>query len=422
MGKVYPHSDLYALAATVLVLLTGKEPQELIDSRTFTWHWRQEINLTPMLGTLLDKMLSPQMGNRYQTAQQVLQVISNYDAATTGFTTPSTGATLAIAPAEQPAAIVAEEPAFNKAKFLSTWGKFLLVFPLIVGAASAGWWAVNSLLQFKSAFLVRTPENVQKQPRTVPTPQFSATEQQRKNQLRDRRQQLGINYKFYIQLVDRAFWEKYPQYRGRRLSVKPEDEALRVEWDNMAAQIMDRLQPLSPAARQQLGRYTAKDRSRWRSQINQLHLSSRALYDLADAAFFELFPQQRGKNFMNQPISQVWYALADEKIKAMLDGTAYDRIVFDLGITDKQLGGNLKPGDGKAYVAELTREQAMQLELQANSQVLISVYSPTGKIKLMEDSSDRTWAGELPESGFYEFTLVSTASRPMDYQLKLSVE
>ena len=421
LGKVYAHSDLYALAATVLVLLTGKEPQELIDSRTLTWHWRREINLTPMLGTLLDKMLSPQMGNRYQTAQQVLQVISNYDVAT-GFTTPSTGATLAIAPAEQPAAIVAQEPAFNKAKFLSTWGKFLLVFPLVVGAVGVGWWAVNSLLQFQSAFLVKRPEAVQKQPRIVPSPQFSATEQQRKNQLRDRRQQLGINYKFYIQLVDRAFWEKYPQYRGRRLSVKPEDEALRVEWDNMAAQIMDQLQPLSPTARQQLGRYTAKDPKRWRSEIFQLHLSSRALYDLADAAFFELFPQQRGKNFMNQPISQVWYALADEKIKAMLNGTAYERIVFDLGTTDKQLGGNLKPGEGKAYVAELTKEQAMQLELQANSQVLISVYSPTGKIKLMEDSSDRTWAGELPESGFYEFTLVSTASRPMDYQLKLRIE
>jgi len=31
-GQVFPNSDLYALAVTALVLLTGKEPEELYDS------------------------------------------------------------------------------------------------------------------------------------------------------------------------------------------------------------------------------------------------------------------------------------------------------------------------------------------------------------------------------------------------------
>jgi len=44
-GIVDPHSDLYALAATVLVLLTGKEPQELIDDNTLTWNWRRKLTL-----------------------------------------------------------------------------------------------------------------------------------------------------------------------------------------------------------------------------------------------------------------------------------------------------------------------------------------------------------------------------------------
>jgi len=46
---VDPHSDLYALAATVLVLLTGKEPQELIDDNTLT-ELAAEVNLSPTLG------------------------------------------------------------------------------------------------------------------------------------------------------------------------------------------------------------------------------------------------------------------------------------------------------------------------------------------------------------------------------------
>jgi serine/threonine-protein kinase len=171
-----------------------------------------------------------------------------------------------------------------------------------------------------------------------------------------------------------------------------------------------------------LGRYSGLERSRWRKELYKLHLSSRALSDLADAAFLAMFPQYKGKNYMNQPISQVWYALADEKFKAILAGTAYEQISFAPGTTDKQVGGSLKPGEGKAYVAELTQEQMMKLDLQADPQILISVYSPTGKIKLMQGSSDRAWSGKLPESGFYEFVVVSTASQPVDYQLKITAE
>ncbi len=421
-GMVYPHSDLYALAATVLVLLTGKEPQELIDERTLTWHWRREVDVNPMLGTLLDRMLSPRPTDRPASAHQVLQVLTSNNAANQP-STPQTVATVAIAPSKAPPAKILPSipsPAGIASNVLSTWGKNWLVFPIFVVAAGVGWLVVNSWFQFQSAFISgkKTPD-LQK-PSTIPTPPLSAAEQQRKNILRDRRQQLGINYKYYIALVDQAFWEKYPNQRGQRLSLNPQDEALRTKWDEVAQQMLDRLQPLNPQARKQLGYYTTKDRSRWRRELYKLHLSSRALYDLADATFLVLFPQQRGNNYMNQPISQVWYALADEKFQALLAGTAYEQISFDWGTSEKQVSGSLKPGEGKAYVAELNQDQLMKLQLQANPQVLISVYSPTGKIKLMEGSSDRTWSGKLPESGFYEFVVVSTGSQPMDYQLKIT--
>ncbi len=417
-GQVYPHSDLYALAATVLVLLTGKEPQELIDERTLTWYWRREVNLSPTLGNLLDRMLSPRLTDRPTSAHQVLQVLTSNNAANQPFT-PQTVATVAIAPVAPPAIPSIPSPA-GIASNVSTWGKNWLAFPVFVVAASAGWLVVNSWFQFQSAFVSgkRTPD-IQKPSSSIPTPKLSAAEQQRKNKLRDRRQQLGINYKYYIALVDRAFWEKYPNRRGKRLSLSPEDEALRTQWDEVAEQMLDQLQPLSPEARRQLGNYTTKERSRWRKELYKLHLSSRALYDLADANFLALFPQQRGNNYMNQPISQVWYALADEKFQALLAGTAYEQISF-AGTSEKQVGGSLKPGEGKVYVAELNQDQLMKLDLQANPQVLISVYSPSGKIKLMEDSGDRTWSGKLPESGFYEFVVVSTGAQSIDYQLKIT--
>lgn len=75
-GLVEPHSDLYALAATILVLLTGKQPQELIDTQSLTWQWRLFANITPSFGMILDKMLSPTPGLRFQSATQVLQALN----------------------------------------------------------------------------------------------------------------------------------------------------------------------------------------------------------------------------------------------------------------------------------------------------------------------------------------------------------
>ena len=71
-GTVSPNSDLYALAATCLVLLTGKEPTELIDPQSLTWNWRSVINLESNLGTLFDQMLQPNPVARFQSASEVL--------------------------------------------------------------------------------------------------------------------------------------------------------------------------------------------------------------------------------------------------------------------------------------------------------------------------------------------------------------
>ncbi|MFK0729976.1 MAG: protein kinase, partial [Gloeotrichia echinulata HAB0833] len=75
-GLVSPHSDLYALAVTMLVLLTGKLPQELIDTYNLTWQWQREISLSPSLGQVLDRMLSARPGDRYQSARQVQEALN----------------------------------------------------------------------------------------------------------------------------------------------------------------------------------------------------------------------------------------------------------------------------------------------------------------------------------------------------------
>jgi serine/threonine protein kinase len=71
-GQVYPNSDLYALAATCLVLLTGKEPRTLLNSQTLDWQWHPDTDLGEDLAFILKRMLAVYPGDRYQTAKDVL--------------------------------------------------------------------------------------------------------------------------------------------------------------------------------------------------------------------------------------------------------------------------------------------------------------------------------------------------------------
>jgi ABC-type branched-subunit amino acid transport system substrate-binding protein/tRNA A-37 threonylcarbamoyl transferase component Bud32 len=76
-GIVYPHSDLYALAATAVVLLTGKTPQQLTNTDSYRWHWQSEVTLSPKLEWILSKMLSPYPSDRFGSAAEVSKTLQN---------------------------------------------------------------------------------------------------------------------------------------------------------------------------------------------------------------------------------------------------------------------------------------------------------------------------------------------------------
>lgn len=77
-GIVTPSSDLYALAVTSVVLMTGKPPHKLIDVFTMSWTWHRQLNLTPVVKDCLRKMLSPEPGDRFQSAGELLELIESH--------------------------------------------------------------------------------------------------------------------------------------------------------------------------------------------------------------------------------------------------------------------------------------------------------------------------------------------------------
>ena len=77
-GRAYANSDLYALAVTAIVLLTGKEPQELYDDNQLQWNWQDFVSVSPGLAQVLNRMLSYKPSDRYQSVAQVAQALDQY--------------------------------------------------------------------------------------------------------------------------------------------------------------------------------------------------------------------------------------------------------------------------------------------------------------------------------------------------------
>ncbi|WP_313707985.1 serine/threonine-protein kinase [Planktothrix agardhii] len=395
LGMVYPNSDLYALAATMLVLLTRKEPQQLIDPQTLNWNWRKYTKLNPKFGEILDKMLAYRHGDRFLSVQDVLVALS------------------AINPPLQ-TSINPTQPILNQSlspqTFLPQTGKNsyiktpLLVFVFILTLGVFGWLGGRYGLNHYA---------------NQDLNQLAKTEEQRQEALREQRRLLGVDFDFFVNLVNEEFYNRYPEQRGRTLTDKSSDSIWREKWDKVADEFLQRLAKLSDQSRIKLGNYSINDLDHLKAQMNQLQLSSQSLYDLADAKFFDLFPEQSRNVDLGFPMGQVWQAITNDVVNNLEAGTAWKRVEFASKKTQKTLKDRLKPGEGKIYIAHLNKNQVLQVRLKSpQGSTLLSIYTQKAQ-SLLEDSPKNRWSGRLPDSGDYQVVVVSESSRPFDYELTL---
>lgn len=78
-GRAYPSSDLYALAVTCIVLLTGREPPGLFDDTDFSWDWQRWAKVSPRLTQVLNRMLAYKPSDRYQGVAEVAKALQEGD-------------------------------------------------------------------------------------------------------------------------------------------------------------------------------------------------------------------------------------------------------------------------------------------------------------------------------------------------------
>ena len=425
MGIVSPHSDLYALAVTVLVLLTGKEPHQLLDTQTLHWNWRAECSLSPNLSLVLDKMLAQQPSQRYSSAREVMLALSGNPplqpplppAPDFGLTQPPDLSPIPVpAPAPKLPGTPVRVAAIGNQQKMPAWKMVLFVVAVLSSMGGIGWLAGNSLLNLQS----KVPK----------VSQPSSPKQQQEDALQERFVKLKIDDRFYsgyVNLVDETFYAKYPELGGRLLKEGSDDRQWRQRWQKIGDELLDKLENLSSDARARLGTYDTTDLDRTKTEVNKLNLSSRALYDLADAKFFYWFPEQpRDRNLIGKPIGQIWQAITADALASLEAGATVESVEFDRRSNSKSLTGNLKPGEGKAYIARFAQNQTLRVNLQAPRQsTLLSIYTPgrtKGARALLEDAEGLSWSGLLDDAGYYEFVVVSQASEPIAYQLNLTAE
>lgn len=188
-GRAYPSSDLYSLAVTAVVLLTGREPQELFDDINLAWHWQRFATVSPGLAQILNKALSYRPGDRYQSVSEMAQALGVMGrSGATVAAPPATVAppgnsqmkTVAVGRAyqpTQPAAApvsrrvpvttpVAEEPSLWE----NPLAVALLGLALALVAGLAGWTLVRMLNRQPAVVASPTPSiTLNPTPTTVPT-------------------------------------------------------------------------------------------------------------------------------------------------------------------------------------------------------------------------------------------------------------
>ena len=72
-GQVFPSTDLYALAVTIILLLTGqKDINKLFDAYSNQIKCRDKVDISPYIAEILDKMLRSAPNQRFQSAEEVL--------------------------------------------------------------------------------------------------------------------------------------------------------------------------------------------------------------------------------------------------------------------------------------------------------------------------------------------------------------
>ncbi len=480
-GQAFPHSDLYALGATALTLLSGSEPGELINPHNLEWQFPPAVLEYPGLAAILQRMVALRPSDRYLSATQVLHDLENTPlengptppkppsqapwqtvpgpelaqahplpphsqpsptreasqamasparagGSTAAHRSPDLGSSLK-PPAKLPNPNHEQQqrptpsPKPSPDKPGASWGKRIgltgLTCFILAGGSILGlgiWQGLQPAADDPSPGDTITQDT----PAAAPDPQLPPAERARKQRIWEQQSALGVPETYLNQLVNDDFYRQHPELNGRKLSRYEADQSLRDEWDSLAFDWLETLKALPKAQRKKLGSYNNGVRDRWITQINKKRLGSRALNDLTNVHFRQVFPQLPLSDQTSGPQAQIWRAIAAETVESILQGDALQTLKLNENQTIHS--GSISAHRGLAHVIELKKGQPLTLTLDSSAPLDMAFYPPhSNQAPLVPLSSSTVWDGTLETDGFYEVVLVATGNTAVDYTLMLEV-
>lgn len=263
-GKVSPASDLYAVGATALTLLTGRDASNIYNPAEATWEWRKYVNLSPELGAIIDRLLKHNPQHRYQSAAEVLAVLptnskhppieSAAPKLTANPATPVTHAnkisqlkTIEISP--QSPTSVATAPTQLPARDPNEWKKPAWQVTKLMSGIFVTCLLVSGFVKWVSS--IDPIGTITKQINNATTSLVTAipnplkpqpSVQQRQQDLNQKLKQANIPAAKFYRQVDRVFYAKHPELNGRSLTNQSSDEKLRQEWQDTAVTILEKME------------------------------------------------------------------------------------------------------------------------------------------------------------------------------------
>lgn len=289
--------------------------------------------------------------------------------------------------------------------------KGLLLLVLMAIALGVGWGSGKLWWQWRTQTALKMAQNAPKPPKTP---------LELKNDLRTRRLNLGLSPQTFQALTN--------DWLGFKLNQPPADPpdptapppGTETEQLNTEIALLTPLESLSPEALNLLESPTAGDRRRWIPRVNQLRLSSRSFYELVNARFRYYFPDLNPDDLGDRPLENLWNAFAYDTLTSLEDGSHYQRVNLAEEPTIS-LSGQFDPGRGNAYAINIPQGQFLEFKLTAPASARVSLYSPSGQEKLLENSPDRQWSGPLKETGYYELVITGDSKEPVSFQAQLQV-
>ena len=257
-GKVSPSSDLYAIAATALTLMTGKDASTIYNPAEASWQWRNHLSLSPEFGAIIDRLLQHNPQHRYQSVAEVLAVLppqierpipvaptrsATNSLPITRVNQISQLKTLEISPLNAPGSSPQTELAIDpnewkKPAWQVTKVMTITLFTSVAISGVVKWvQAIDPLKMVKDRVDSTTAGVVN----SIPNPFKSQPPvQQRQQDLSQKLKQLNIPAAKFYRQVDRAFYAKHPELNNRSLTTKAEDDKLRQEWQDLAVTILEK--------------------------------------------------------------------------------------------------------------------------------------------------------------------------------------